>query len=299
VRLGSASRIRLSLRGWMRVCSHLFTLASHLPSPPALPTPFWSSCWSSCCALRPLTRNFILAEPSTQPSHKPHRYTSFTQAQQAGLSQVAYEVEDLMGFIQRQHDTAMGAMHGQAAAAPPPMSAAAAPGAAGSPSHAPMGGFSGGKPAAAAAPGALLGGGADGAPLAPTGGCSYCCCCCCCCGDSREAAAVCAGLESPALQCKHALHQAGCVETSPLTVFVCVVLCCSGGRPNYGASLGPIQPPAAAGAPKAAAPKAAPAGKGWVTILCCSRPCTCPLGFVTCGPLCEQRSCAESRWQAR
>lgn len=55
-------------------------------------------------------------------------------------------------------------------------------------------------------------------------------------------------------------------------VGLCVCVCClaPGGRPNYGASLGPIQPPAAASAPKAAAaaaPKAAPAGKGWVASL--------------------------------
>lgn len=36
----------------------------------------------------------------------------------------------------------------------------------------------------------------------------------------------------------------------------------AGVRPNYGANLGPIQPPAAAGAPKGAAPQAAAAGKG-------------------------------------
>ena len=67
---------------------------------------------------------------------------------------MAYEVEDLMGFIQRQHDAAMGAVRGQPAPAP-----AGAPGGA-------LGGRAGG--AAAAAPGVLLGG-ADGAPLAPTG----------------------------------------------------------------------------------------------------------------------------------
>lgn len=88
--------------------------------------------------------------------HLGHRYTSFTQAQQAGLSQVAYEVEDLMGFVQRQHDTAMAAVHGQPTPVP-----------AGPPAGAPRGGL-GGSPAAAP-PAGLLGGAADGAPLAPTG----------------------------------------------------------------------------------------------------------------------------------
>lgn len=89
--------------------------------------------------------------PPPPPPSLPRRYTAFTQGQQAGLSQVAYEVEDLMGFIQRQHDAAMGAVRGQPAPAP---------------AGAPLGGRAGG--AAAAAPGVLLGG-ADGAPLAPTG----------------------------------------------------------------------------------------------------------------------------------
>ncbi len=83
------------------------------------------------------------------------RYTSFTQAQQAGLSQVAYEVEDLMGFVQRQHDAAMAAVRGQPAPVP-----------AGPPAGGALGGL--GAVPAAAAPGSLLGG-ADGAPLAPTG----------------------------------------------------------------------------------------------------------------------------------
>jgi hypothetical protein len=63
-----------------------------------------------------------------------------------------------MGFVQRQHDAAMGAVRGQPVPKP-----------AGPTGGAPMGGGRAGGPAVAApAAGGLLGG-ADGAPLAPTG----------------------------------------------------------------------------------------------------------------------------------
>lgn len=115
------------------------------------------------------------------------------------MSQVAYEVEDLMGFIQRQHDTAMGAMHGQVA---PPMSA---PGA-GSPGR-PMGGFSGAP--AAAAPGALLGAGADGAPLAPTGGWWQLLLTCCCATAVRQLGVCWGAASGPRLPCQQGQLQAG------------------------------------------------------------------------------------------
>ena len=44
-----------------------------------------------------LTVCSVMYTPS--PHLLPFRYTSFSAAQQAGLSQVAYEVEDLMGFV--------------------------------------------------------------------------------------------------------------------------------------------------------------------------------------------------------